>query len=89
MIEIFRTNVCCQDQADHLLRLIHEHMPNHQANFDLNDVDHILRVVCEDGKVLANFIIAILEQSGFECSVLPDALPVFRDHMLIETFSLN
>ena len=89
MIEVFRTNVCCNDQADELVRLIHLHIPGHHANFDLNDVDHILRVVSEEGKVLTNFIIAILEQRGFECTVLPDTLPVFREHMLIETFSLN
>lgn len=70
MVEVFKTNVCLQEEANTLLKSIHQEFPAYQANFDLEDCDKILRVKCQQ-KVEPAPLIGLLRSSGFEAEVLP------------------
>lgn len=71
MVEVFKTNVNSVPDAHQVLNLLSENFPSATANFDLADVDNILRVDC--GAVIdTSRIIAILEQAGFAAEVLED-----------------
>jgi hypothetical protein len=68
MIEIFKTNVEYERQAESLLVLLNQHFPSTEINFDLDDCDRILRVKGENFCPLN--IIKILADKDFECRVL-------------------
>jgi len=68
MIEIFKTNVDNERQAERLLALLNQHFPSTEINFDLDDCDRILKVKGE--KFCSLNIIRILAYKGFECQVL-------------------
>ncbi|ELR73330.1 hypothetical protein C900_04182 [Fulvivirga imtechensis AK7] len=72
MVEVFKTNVTKRHHADLLLDEIHAICTDYQANFDLDDCDHILRVVCCEGPVKVSFVAALLQKHGFEAEVLCD-----------------
>ncbi len=72
MVEVFKTNVESQTQANLLIDQIHERFPNYKANFDLDDCDKILRVKCIGGNVDSKFIIDLLNKSAFYAEVLAD-----------------
>jgi len=68
MIEIFKTNVKNERQAESLLALLNQHFPSTEINFDLDDCDRILRVKGENFCSLN--IIKILVDKGVECQLL-------------------
>jgi hypothetical protein len=72
MIEVFKTNVECPDQAMMLIDQINKNFADYKANFDLHDCDNILRVKttreCIEPEGLINFI----KHFGFHAEVLPD-----------------
>lgn len=72
MVEVFKTNVTHCDDAKSIIDQIHQNFSEYQANFDLEDCDLILRIKCPDGVVCPISIIKLLQQNGFEGSVLPD-----------------
>ena len=72
MVEVFKTNVKEKNQADKLVRQIHALFLDYQANFDLEDSDHILRIKCASGKVESSFLINFLKDLGCDAEVLPD-----------------
>jgi hypothetical protein len=72
MVEVFKTNVHDPHQATQLTRELHERLMNHQVNFDLEDVDRILRVQCNSGSINPHFVIKLLQDHGFAAEVLPD-----------------
>jgi len=74
MVEVFRTNVQTEDEANRLLDMIYKLIKDHYANFDLNDCDKILRVEKKDGSVEAVQIIGLLIREGYEIEVLSDAI---------------
>jgi hypothetical protein len=78
MVEVFKTNVLSADEARGLLHRIHTAFPFYTANFDLQDCDHILRVVHEEGAVDAAAVAALLYQNGFSAVPLPDEVPLGR-----------
>lgn len=75
MIEIFRTNITNQKDADAILNKIHSSFPGYGANFDLTDCDHVLRVSSNETLVCASTVIALIKHLGFFADVLPDVLP--------------
>jgi hypothetical protein len=75
MIEVFKTNVNDQGQADMLLERIHQIYTDYKANFDLEDCDKILRVKCITGSIEVSSVIDLLQDSGFNAEVLPDDIP--------------
>ncbi len=44
MIEIFRTNVASDQQAEEFIGLLEQYFPGAEVNFDLTDCDNILRI---------------------------------------------
>lgn len=74
MIEIFRTNITRQKDADKILNKIHSAFPGFEANFDLPDCDHILRIKSNDTLICHLTIIGVVKDLGFFAEVLPDII---------------
>jgi hypothetical protein len=72
MIEVFKTNVESCDQAAMLVDQIHRNFPGYNANFDLQDCDHILRVKSLSESIEADCLISFLKDLGYEAEILPD-----------------
>lgn len=72
MIEVFKTNVQNQQEANRLIDEIHQAFIGYTANFDLEDCDRILRVQCETGLVQPFLLIRLLKDFGFQAEVLAD-----------------
>lgn len=68
MVEVFKTNVQCLEDARRVLQKLAVHFPEHRINFDLTDCDNILRV--EGENILPCTIISLLGDSAYECTVL-------------------
>jgi hypothetical protein len=75
MVEVFKTNVDNPEQANIVLRQIHDAFIAYRANFDLGDCDRILRVKSTRGFVQASSLIQFLQKLGFQAEVLPDEVP--------------
>ena len=69
MVEVFKTNVSDQTEADLLLSEIYRLMRDCAANFDLEDCDRILRVKYE-GEMDPSVLITLLNNFGFDAEVL-------------------
>ena len=75
MIEVFKTNVQGQHQAEVLVEEINRHFSYH-ANFDLEDCDNILRVQCHQGnEIQSSMLIDLLSKHGFVAEILPEEVP--------------
>lgn len=72
MIEVFKTNVSDPCNASLLIDRIHKTFKEYKANFDLEDCDRILRVVCLSGNVQAECLINFLNDFGYRAEILPD-----------------
>ncbi|QMU31554.1 hypothetical protein HUW48_13655 [Adhaeribacter radiodurans] len=72
MVEVFKTNVKDQHNAQMLLSLIHQTFHEYKANFDLDDCDNILRVASGSEFIQAACLIQLLRDFGFNAEVLPD-----------------
>ncbi len=72
MIEVFKTNVKEDCHANLLVDQIHKIFEGHEANFDLEDCDKILRVKCRSGFIQPSKFIRLLNDFGFQAEVLPD-----------------
>ncbi|HLT06289.1 MAG TPA: hypothetical protein VK014_02125 [Cyclobacteriaceae bacterium] len=71
MVTVFKTNVRNAKQARRLLKEIHLHFKAYRANFDLEDIDNILRVACtEGGPVESAAIKNLLQRFGFLAETL-------------------
>ncbi|MET7000453.1 hypothetical protein [Chitinophaga defluvii] len=75
MVEVFKTDVRDQQQANKLIDLIHNAFPEYKANFDLEDCDRILRVKSSTQLILAAPLIQLLHKAGYHAEVLPDDEP--------------
>ncbi|WP_018611801.1 hypothetical protein [Segetibacter koreensis] len=68
MVEVFKTNIQQQKQAEILVGVLSNYFPLTRINFDLEDCDKVLRV---EGKiVLPERIMEILNSEGFYCTIL-------------------
>ena len=68
VVEVFKTNVEHETEANALVEKLRQRFPNGRVNFDLQDRDRILRVEGRD--VCVDAILAIMISAGFTCSVL-------------------
>lgn len=75
MVEVFRTNVSHREEADMLLRDIHNTLYLCKANFDLDDIDHILRVEFASPFFQPASVIDLLRKHGFAAEILEDEVP--------------
>lgn len=71
MIEIFKTNVTERRQANSLIESIHNTFADHKANFDLHDIDNILRVECVTGTIKSASMVEFIKDCGYKAEVLP------------------
>jgi len=72
MIEVFKTNVKDDDDANMLVNQIHKTFKEYIANFDLQDCDNILRVKCTIQTIKPFCLIDLLKDFGFDAEVLSD-----------------
>lgn len=71
IIEVFRTNIISENISEKIKVDIKSIFPNMEVNFDLEDCDHILRIVGEsyaEIKQVSNLVV----NQGFICDPLPD-----------------
>jgi hypothetical protein len=68
MIEVFKTNVEKDSQANSLVTLLLQHFPGSKINFDLQDCDKILRV--EGENFMTDKVMTLVGENGFACEVL-------------------
>lgn len=72
MIEVFKTNVQSGSESQRIIQALRLYNPMYNCNFDLQDDDRILRVVCEGDDVCICDIISIVRDQGYDAEVLPD-----------------
>lgn len=72
MVEIFKTNVESDDQANLLIEQINRIFTGYQANFDLEDCDRILRISYSEGSIQSDCLIRLLHDFGFCAEILVD-----------------
>lgn len=72
MIEIFKTNIQQQKEADHVLHTLTGILPDARINFALDDHDRILRI--DSVSIDADKIISVVTDLGFLCKVIPDKI---------------
>ena len=77
MVEVFKTNVENHADAKMLLHEIHQNFTGHEANFDLEDCDKILRIKSKEEMAEPSLFIRLLHRFGFRAEVLPD-VPCLR-----------
>ena len=70
VIQVFKTNVLDEEQANMLCELVQNDLMVQRTNFDLEDCDKIFRV--ESTANIEHKIIALLRLNGFLCEELPD-----------------
>lgn len=67
-VEVFKTNVEKDQDANRLLFMLSQNFPLFDVHFDLEDCDHILRV---EGHAVSNEeIISLLSKQGYQCTAL-------------------
>ena len=68
MVEVFKTNVQNEIQAEQILKALKKNFPRLKTNFDLQDCDKILRM---DGKnIPVKEIIRIMKSKKYQCEIL-------------------
>lgn len=67
MIEVFKTNVLKQSQANQVLKILCANFHDLKINFDLTDRDKILRV--QGNSIVAEEIIKLIHANGYQCEV--------------------
>lgn len=82
MVEVFKTNVTYQEEANKLITLISNTFKGYDANFDLDDCDKILRVCCKTDIIQAGLIIDLLMEAGFAAEILEENNQAFENTVL-------
>jgi hypothetical protein len=72
MIEIFKTDITGKSARNLVLNSIKQRIPGVVATIDLEDRDHVLRVVGAWETVPTQQIIELVKQHGFTCEILND-----------------
>lgn len=68
MVEVFKTNIQRESESHKIERLIREHYPDCQVDFDLEDCDKILRI--DISEPINDAIRDIVESQGYYCEEL-------------------
>lgn len=68
VIEVFRTDITESVAAGRMIALLEEAFPGTRVNIDLQDCDKVLRL--EGVGLLVPVVIRLVEEQGFQCSVL-------------------
>jgi len=83
MVEVFKTNVTNKVDAALIIAHIHLNHPFYNANFDLQDCDHILRVKSVKDRIRAASLIKLVNAFGYHAEVLTESEPLFENFELI------
>ncbi|MDQ6477533.1 hypothetical protein [Dyadobacter sp. LHD-138] len=83
MVEVFKTNVTDQEEAEKLISLIRHRFKGYDANFDLDDCDKILRVCCKTAGIQSGLIIGLLVEAGFAAEILEEDIQISESTVLI------
>ncbi len=75
MVEVFRTNIHSEKQAQVVLATIGKRFPEYHINFDLDDCDRIMRVSIQEGEIDATRLCSAIGNLGFSAEILPDDVP--------------
>jgi predicted RNA binding protein with dsRBD fold (UPF0201 family) len=76
MVEVFKTNIQKKTEAEKVLKALSVQFPGVYVNFDLEDIDNILRVEVNSLVFNTEKLIKTVKESGFEIRILEDSLPV-------------
>lgn len=68
MVEVFKTNVTQNKQANFIIHELQLYFPDCLINFDLEDVDCILRI--EGNRESFESIPNLLKEQGYQCELL-------------------
>jgi hypothetical protein len=68
--EVFKTNVENHERASHIIQLIETNFPDSQVNFDLEDVDKIMRVKNSQNQI--DSIVELIKKHDIVCEILKD-----------------
>lgn len=70
MVEVFKTNVENETEAQAVSMVLMHMFPDTRINFDLDDVDKILRI--QSDKIYKDFVMKTVNDIGFKCELLPE-----------------
>jgi hypothetical protein len=68
MVEVFKTNVKERHEAEQVLQLLQERMPDGKATIDLSDCDKVLRI--DAPQIDADCVIQVLASCHYQCEVM-------------------
>jgi hypothetical protein len=75
MVEVFKTDIQTDSQANFLLQQLLKEFPDLKINFDLEDCDNILRIETRGKAIDTALIVDLVKNYGFEIEILPDVVP--------------
>lgn len=68
IVEVFKTSVESEAQANELMIMLLHHFPDSRINFDLQDCDKVLRI---EGTDFTNLkVVELMGRNGIACTVL-------------------
>ncbi len=78
MIEVFKTNVNSEAESRKIITAIRDYNPHYFPNFDLQDEDRILRVLCPGQVINVDEIISLVRSHGYDADILIDEIASVR-----------
>ena len=72
MVEVFKTNIKSQKQANEIIRNLKHEFPDYKINFDPADCDKILRVESLNSSVQSPKIVQMIAKTGIAIEPLAD-----------------
>lgn len=70
VIEVFKTTICKKREAKKVLSAIQKIDSTYKANFDLEDIDHILRIENPNGSIAIEKVTMLLQSFNHQCEIL-------------------
>ena len=70
IVEVFKTNIQTEEEALLVMDALEASFHSCRINFDLDDLDNILRIEAED--ICAKDVIEVLNKLFYQCECLPD-----------------
>jgi hypothetical protein len=74
-VEVFKTSVNDTHEAGLIVQEIQRSFSGCRANFDLEDCDHVLRVLCTEDIIESSDVITLVNKYGFSAAELDDKIP--------------
>jgi hypothetical protein len=72
MIEVFKTNVQSEEDAELILKDYSDFFPEWKIGFDLEDCDKILRIDSGNDHIVISQIQNIIQKFGYTADILPN-----------------